>query len=129
MLKHRVHATLITLGYPCPVADLFGVAGRQLRSASTFRSPWRATVDASLLLMDDLEAQIETINKQLRAVGPEHRYMPLLMAVPGIGFVLSYTIAAETAISAASPRPRNSVATPAHAPASTSPALAVAAAG
>jgi transposase len=95
MLKHRVHATLITLGYPCPVTDLFGVAGRQLRSASTFRSPWRATVDASLLLMDDLEAQIETINKQLRAVGPEHRYMPLLMAVPGIGFVLSYTIAAE----------------------------------
>jgi hypothetical protein len=95
MLKHRVHATLITLGYPCPVTDVFGVAGRQLRSASTFRSPWRATVDASLLLMDDLEAQIETINKQLRAVGPEHRYMPLLMAVPGIGFVLSYTIAAE----------------------------------
>jgi hypothetical protein len=54
----RVHATLITLGYPCPVTDPFGVAGRQLRSASTFRSPWRATVDASLLLMDDLEAQI-----------------------------------------------------------------------
>ena len=26
MLKHRVHATMITFGHPCPVTDLFGVA-------------------------------------------------------------------------------------------------------
>jgi transposase len=26
---------------------------------------------------------------------PQHRYVPLLMTVPGIGFVLAYTIAAE----------------------------------
>ncbi len=45
--------------------------------------------------MDDLEAQIGQINKQLRALSPEHRYMPLLMTTPGIGFVLAYTIAAE----------------------------------
>jgi hypothetical protein len=45
--------------------------------------------------MDDLEAQIGQINKQLRALSPEHRYMPLLMTVPGIGFVLAYTIAAK----------------------------------
>jgi len=45
--------------------------------------------------MDDLDAQIRSINKQLRALGPEHRHMPLLMTVSGIGFVLSYTIAAE----------------------------------
>ncbi len=30
MLKHRVHATMITFGHPCPVTDLFGVAGREL---------------------------------------------------------------------------------------------------
>ena len=30
MLKNRVHATMITFGHPCPVSDLFGVAGRQL---------------------------------------------------------------------------------------------------
>ena len=45
--------------------------------------------------MDDLDEQIQLINQQLRALSPEHRYMPLLMTVPGIGFVLSYTIAAE----------------------------------
>ena len=30
MLKHRVHATMITFGHSCPVSDLFGVAGREL---------------------------------------------------------------------------------------------------
>jgi transposase len=95
MLKHRVHATMITFGHPCPVTDLFGVAGRELLDRLEIPQPWRATVDASLALMDDLEAQIQSINKQLRALSPEHRYMPLLMTVPGIGFVLGYTIAAE----------------------------------
>ncbi len=28
MLKHRIHSTLICFGHPCPVSDLFGVAGR-----------------------------------------------------------------------------------------------------
>ena len=95
MLKHRVHATMISFGHPCPVTDLFGVAGRELLDRLAIPQPWRQTVDASLALMDDLEAQIQAINKQLRALGPEHRYMPLLMTVPGIGWVLSYTIAAE----------------------------------
>jgi transposase len=30
-LKQRVHAVLLTHGKPCPVSDLFGVRGRQLR--------------------------------------------------------------------------------------------------
>jgi transposase len=29
MLKHRIHATLMSFGHPCPVSDLFGVAGRE----------------------------------------------------------------------------------------------------
>ena len=31
----------------------------------------------------------------LRQVGADHRYVPLLMTAPGIGWVLGYTIAAE----------------------------------
>jgi len=31
----------------------------------------------------------------LRQVGADHRYVPLLMTTPGIGWVLGYTIAAE----------------------------------
>jgi transposase len=38
-LKNRIHATLITFGHPCPVSDLFGLAGREL--LDRWRSPTR----------------------------------------------------------------------------------------
>jgi transposase len=95
MLKHRIHATLISFGHPCPVTDLFGVAGRELLDRLDVPQPWRGTVDASLRLIDDLDRQIDTINKQLRASGADHPYVPLLLTVPGIGWVLAFTIAAE----------------------------------
>ena len=95
MLKHRIHATLISFGHPCPVTDLFGVAGRELLDRLDVPQPWRGTVDASLHLIDDLDRQIETINRELRASGADHPYVPLLLTVPGIGWVLAFTIAAE----------------------------------
>jgi transposase len=95
MLKHRIHATLISFGHPCPVTDLFGVAGRELLDRLDVPQPWRGSVDASLRLIDDLDRQIDTINKQLRASGADHPYVPLLLTVPGIGWVLAFTIAAE----------------------------------
>jgi transposase len=95
MLKHRIHATLITFGHPCPVSDLFGVAGRELLDRLQVPQPWRGTVDASLELINDLDRQIETINQALRCGGAEHPYVPLLLTVPGIGWVLAFTIASE----------------------------------
>jgi transposase len=95
MLKHRIHSTLISFGHPCPVSDLFGVAGRELLDRLAIPQPWRGTVDASLALIDDLERQIDTINRELRQGGGDHPYVPLLLTVPGIGWVLAFTIAAE----------------------------------
>ncbi len=95
MLKHRIHATLITFGHPCPVSDLFGVAGRELLDRLAIPQPWRGTVDASLALIDDLERQIDEVNRGLRASGADHPYTRLLLTVPGIGWVLAFTIAAE----------------------------------
>ncbi len=95
MLKQRVHATLITFGKPCPVTDLFGVAGRQLLDELQVPQPWRGTIDASLELIDDLEAQIDQVNRELRTTGADHPYVPLLMSAPGVGWVLAFTIAAE----------------------------------
>src|SRR3954470_606634 len=94
MLKHRIHSTLIPFGKPCPVTDLFGVAGRRLLDRLEIPQPWRASGDASLALIDDLERQIAEINGQLRAGGADHPYVPLLLTVPGIGRVLAFTIAA-----------------------------------
>jgi len=95
MLKARIHATLMTFGRPCTVTDLFGVAGRNMLAELDIPQPWRGTIDASVLLIDDLERQIAQINAQLRAGGTDHPYVPLLMSAPGIGWVLAFTIAAE----------------------------------
>jgi transposase len=94
-LKQRVHAQLMTFGHACPVSDLFGVAGRQLLERLDFPDPWRTDVLAAVCLIDDLDRQISGIERELRALGAEHRYVSLLQTVPGVAWVLGYTIAAE----------------------------------
>src|SRR4051795_10890686 len=94
-LKNRIHATLMAFGHPCPVADLFGAAGRRLLADLALPEPWAGDVAAALHLIDSLDAEIDGCEAALRAAGADHPYVPLLMSVPGIGPVLGYTIAAE----------------------------------
>jgi transposase len=94
-LKNRIHSALISFGRPCPVSDLFGVAGRELLAKLDLPEPWRGNIDASLALIDDLEAQIDEVDAKLRQSGVDHPYVPLLLTVPGVGWVLAFTIAAE----------------------------------
>jgi transposase len=94
-LKNRVHATLIAHGHACPASDLFGHKGRALLSRLEIPEPWQGTTQASLRLIDELEAQISAIERELRRLGGEHRYIPLLTTIPGIAWVLGYTIASE----------------------------------
>jgi transposase len=44
--------------------------------------------------------------KELRRLGADHRYVPLLCTVPGISWVLAYTIAAEIGDISRFPSPR-----------------------
>jgi transposase len=94
-LKHRVHAQLLAFGHPCPVSDLFGVRGRELLDRLEFPEPWRGNVLAAVRMIDELDEEIGGIEKELRALGADHGYVPLLMTVPGIAWVLGYTIASE----------------------------------
>ena len=94
-LKNRIHSTLINFGRPCPVTDLFGVEGRQLLEGLEVPEPWRGNVSAALSLIDDLEAQIDAVNRRLRAGHSDHPYIPRLLSAPGIGWVLAFTIASE----------------------------------
>ena len=94
-LKNRVHSTLMSFGRACPVTDLFGAAGRRLLERLEVPEPWRSNVTASVWLIDELERQIDEINRRLREGHAEHPYVPLLLSVPGIGWVLAFTIAAE----------------------------------
>src|SRR5438093_7929042 len=94
-LKQRVHAVLLTQGKPCPVSDLSGVRGRRLLTQLGLPEPWQGTIEASLRLIDDLDREISNCERELRRLGADHRYVPHLLTVPGIGWVLAYTIAAE----------------------------------
>jgi len=93
--KNRVHAILFQHGLRAPVDDLFGAGGRRFLERCELPEPWRSSVAASLYLIDVLEEQIDGIEAELRRLGADHRYLPLLMSAPGIGWVLGYTIAAE----------------------------------
>jgi transposase len=95
MLKQRVHAQLMQFGHACPVSDLFGAAGRRLLERLDFPDPWRSDVLAAVALIDDLDRQITAIERELKQLGAEHRYVSLLQTVPGVAWVLGYTIAAE----------------------------------
>src|SRR2546423_357398 len=47
-LKNRIHATLLAFGKPCPVSDLFGVAGRELLDRLEVPQPWRGAIEAAV---------------------------------------------------------------------------------
>ena len=94
-LKNRIHATLLAFGHPCSTSDLFGPGGRQLLGRLRLPEPWAGTTAAAVALIDDLEAQIDSCERELRRLGADHPYMPLLRSAPGIAWVLGYTIAAE----------------------------------
>jgi transposase len=94
-LKNRVHAILFQHGIANPHRDLFGAGGRYQLSQLGLPEPWASTVTASLALIDQLDEQIAACERELRRLGADHRYIPLLTTIPGIAWVLGYTIAAE----------------------------------
>jgi transposase len=104
-LKNRIHATLIAFGHPCPVSDLFGVGGRQLLDRLALPEAWRQTLETSLYLVDALDEEIHECERDLKRLGADHPYVPLLTTIPGIAWTLGYTIAAEIGDIARFPTP------------------------
>ena len=94
-LKNRIHAALMAFGVPCPTADLFGVGGRRQLASLQLPDAWADSVAQCLELIDDLDRRIAAADRQLKQLGVEHRYVPLLTTIPGVAWILGYTIAAE----------------------------------
>lgn len=121
-LKHRIHAQLLAFGHRWPVSDLFGRGGGELLARLDFPEPWRRGMVAAVAMIDDLDHQITEIDRELKTLGSDHRCIPLLRTVPGIAWVLGYTIAEEIGdIRAVSPRRQSCADTPVYAHGSTSP--------
>lgn len=86
---------MVTWGKPCPVSDLFGRTGRELLARLDIPEAWSRTLEASLRLINQLDAEITAQERELRRLGADHRYIPLLTTAPGIAWVLGFTIASE----------------------------------
>ncbi len=67
----------------------------ELLASLAIPEPWATTLARSLSFVDDLEVQIADCEQELRALGADHPDIGLLRTVPGIGWVLGYTIASE----------------------------------
>lgn len=91
-LKNRVHAILFQHGVANPHRDLFGAGGRYLLTRLQLPEPWASTLDASLTLIDQLDKQIHECERELRRLGADHHYVPLLTTLPGVAWVLGYEI-------------------------------------
>jgi hypothetical protein len=50
----------MAFGHPCPVSDLFGVAGRRLLEGLALPGPWAADVTAALRLIEILDGRSTT---------------------------------------------------------------------
>lgn len=94
-LKNRIHATLTSFGHPVPVSDLFGAAGRELLDRLALPEPWASTLARSVALIDELDRQVAACEAELRALAVDDADISLLRTIPGIGWVLAATIAAE----------------------------------
>ena len=84
-------------------------AASMVKSQGSLGSPQASTVGASLALIDVLDEQITACERELRELGAKHRYIPLLMSCPGIGWVLAFTIASEIGDIERFPSPRKLV--------------------
>jgi transposase len=94
-LKNRIHATLMSFGYSVPVTDLFGTSGRELLARLELPEAWATSLTTSLAMVDELNERIDLFERELKRLGAYHPYIPLLMTVPGIGWVTAYTSASE----------------------------------
>lgn len=94
-LKNRIHSVMIAHGCHSSVSDQFGVAGRRHLDEIDFAEPWKSSVVSCLQVIDYLNGQIKTCERELRRAAASHPYMPLLKTAPGLGDILGYTVAAE----------------------------------
>jgi len=100
-LKNQIHAILHRHGIVHSYADLFGRAGRRFLNLladpndATFRDSARAMLKGYLELLDRVRRQIAQVTRELRRQLSRDPLGERLCSIPGIGWILAYTIVAE----------------------------------
>lgn len=108
-LKNRVHAVLHRHGVIHEYTDLFGAAGRrfltrlvtedatarQTGGPALLPDSGRATLKGNLQLLDQVRRQIACVTAELRDQVQRCPAGERLRTIPGIGWILAYTLLAE----------------------------------
>jgi transposase len=96
--KNRIHATLDKYALQIPdVSDIFGMTGRLiLRNRLRELPPYtRHSVETQVELLDQVENHIRLCEKNIEEVVKKTPTMELLMALPGVGYILAVVMALE----------------------------------
>lgn len=94
-LRCQVRALLAEQCVHPPVDSLFGVAGRQYLASLELPAISRGRIDAALRLIDASAAEVQLLDRELRAVFAGDERIRRLLPIPGIGFITAVTILAE----------------------------------
>jgi len=97
-IKNRIHATFAKYAIQFESeSDLFGTRGRQAMSRRLPELPpeTRHSVEQEIMLLDELAERIDQAEQRIHEVIKVTPEMKLLMSLPGVGPVLSITIALE----------------------------------
>jgi transposase len=99
-LKNRIHAVLHRHGILHEYSDVFGGQGRRFLSEvvqdeARLPASGRATLKGYLALLDQVRRQIAQVTRELRRQLVKTAPGQRLRTIPGISWILSYTIVAE----------------------------------
>jgi len=100
-LKNQIHAILHRHGIVQDYSDLFGREGRRFLNIlvapkqQTLRDSARDTLKGYLQLLDQVRRQIAGVTRKIRSQLQRTPIGERLRSIPGIGWILAYTILAE----------------------------------
>jgi transposase len=99
-LKAQTHAVLAKHGIAVPMADLFGVGGRQLlahlgATDTRLQGAYRQRIESLLVLIDTFSSEIDTLAGEIDERLDGHAGYHAIQALPGIGPVLAAIFVAE----------------------------------
>ncbi len=100
MTKCRIHAVLHRHGILNPHSDLFGAGGREflqllVQADGSLRDAARKTLGGHLRLLEQLRSQIAQATRDLRRQVKQSASARRWDTLPGVGWILAYTIQAE----------------------------------
>jgi transposase len=94
-IKNKIHSVLFKTGDKHEFTNLFGKAGRKFLSELKVAPVYRAELDRYLLTLDNLDLQIEDMERDIESKAKADYDCKLLCTIPGVGAYTALMIKSE----------------------------------